>query len=289
MNEILVPGSYETHRKFVKHAPEIIARHPKSQLETQELKQFPFQAKREALKKLKQNEVAWEFEDFAGWGFYPFHLDGRKRRILFTTDFEATQLYAYAHQSGAPILVRPYAEARKVRKEGAEVFVEVPSRTEGKDRYKFKLMSVPVIDLPEKFVIAHNLGTTHSCPDVDFRIRYRYENQAETSQVVNLDAHVGAAYLGVIDHFWTTEKNRVPLSCGQFDIPTFDALQFYKTLLSRVLMQETPDSKPRKLDRAEKNIAVCNRLKSRGYNWMFFPNKTISHQVNVRDYDWRVE
>lgn len=276
---VLVPPEYDSHRKFVKHAPEIIARHPNSQLETQKIRQFPYQLKRKQIGKAGDDV-------YAAWGFYPLHLDRRKRRVLFTTDFEAAQLYAYAHQSGAEIKVKPYDEARKVAKEGAEIFVEIPSRTEAHGKYRFKLTSVPVVDAPEKFVIAHNLGTTHSCPDIDFRIRYRYETQAETSQVLNLDAHVGAAYLGVIDYYWNSEKNRVPLNCGQFDIPTMNALRFYKTLAGRVLIQETPEHKSRKIDRAERNIALFNRLRKNGYDWMFFPTKTISHQINIRDYDW---
>ncbi len=289
---ILVPAQYDSHRKFIKHAPEIIARHPKSQIETQTHRQFPYQAKREALNKIIENEKSGKPKiDFAGWGFYPFQLDGRKRRILFTTDFEAAQLYAYAHQSGAQISVKPYADSKRVRKEGAEIMVEVPSRTEGRNRYKFKLMSVPVIDSPEKFVIAHNLGTNHSCPDVDFRIRYRFEDQAETSQVVNLDSHVGAAYLAVIDFFWLPENGRikVPLNCGQFDIPTSAALEFYKSLAGRVLIQETKTSEPGKPNKAERNKAISDRLKSRGYNWMFFPTKKIDNQVNVRDYNWTLK
>ncbi len=276
---ILVPEEYDSHRKFIKHAPEIIARHPPSQIETQNLGQFPYQSKREQLEKLSD-------EIYAAWGFYPFHLDRRKRRILFTTDFESAQLYSYAHQSETEIIVKPYDDARKVAREGAVVHVEMPSRTEGNDRYKFNIMSVPVIDSPDKFVIAHNLGTNHSCPDVDFRIRYRYESLAETSQLVNLDAHVGAGYLAIIDYYWNENRNRVPLNCGQFDIPTIQALEFYKTLIGRVLIKESNNKKPRKLDRAEKNIAIFNRLKSHGYNWVFFPTKSMKSQTNVRDYDW---
>lgn len=280
---ILVPEHYRSHRKFIKHGPEIPARHPKTMSETKDKAQYPYQAKREMLKRAEPHV------DYAGWAFYPLAPDRRKRRVLFTSCFDAARIYAYAHQSGIKIQVKPYHEARKAKREGAEVFVEVPSRTKGRETYKFKFMSSPVVDAPDKFVVAHNIGTNHRCHDIDYMTRYRFEDQAETSQVVNLCGHVGAGWLGVIDHFWTQEKNRVPLRCGQFDIPTIPALEFYKTLLGRVLLQETPDKKPRRPDRAERNIAISDRLKREGYNWMFFPTKTIQNQVDIRDYDWKIE
>lgn len=276
----IVPDEFDSHRKFLKHGREIITSRPDTMHKAMEKRQFPYQAKRESVEKMLPDI------SYAGWSFRPFSNDRRKRRILFTADFEAAQLYAYAHQSGARIKVKPYADARRVKTEGAEIFAEVPSRTEGHQRYKFKFMAAPVIDSAEKFYIAHNLGTTHSCPDVDFRIRYRYENDVESSQVLNLDAHVGAAWLGVIDYYWSEEKNKVPLNAGQFDIPTIKALEFYKRLAGQTLIQEEENGRLRKLDKAERNIAIANRLRRVGYDEIFFPAKSISNQVNIRDYDW---
>ncbi len=285
-NDIVFRDSYgrkvrvTSHKKFEKHAP-VITPKALTQNEAMERKRFPYQEKRELIRNAKDDGF------YVGFGFRPNTLDKRLRRTLFTSTFDAAAIYAYGYQSGEPIEVVPYVNAKRVRIEGGELVFKVPSRTEKHPRYEFKLMAFPISDSIEKYYIDYNLGTTHSCKDIQYRIRYKFVSDLESSQVVNLCGHVGAGVLAGIDYLYSREKNKVPLNCGQFDIPTQRALDLYKNLVGRTLIRENKDKKPRKLDRAERNFVLGQILQEIGYDEMYFPNKNLKGQGFISDYDWR--
>lgn len=47
--------------------------------------------------------------------------DWRKRKVPLVECLEGARLFAYAHQIGNSIRVKPYSDARRVETEGAEV------------------------------------------------------------------------------------------------------------------------------------------------------------------------
>ena len=177
----------------MKHGPEI---KPRRQYSIE-------QAIRERLTPVQLREQDFNMLNgpfYCSYSFMPLGKDQRKRKVSLRECLEGEKIYSYANQvKGAEIIVRPYADSKRVSRDGAEVVIEMPSRTKKQRRSRFKLMSIPVIDCPEKYAIALNFGSTHSCPSKEFKIRYTYEKSKETSQVFNICAHEIASYLKVIE------------------------------------------------------------------------------------------
>jgi len=281
--EPLVPSGYESARKFLKHAPEVRPKRHYSIEQAVKDGKTPIQLREKAF-----NDIKWAY--FCGYSFLPLGRDRRKRKVSLIECLEGARIYAYANQvKGTEIEVNPYADAKAVRKEGAEIVCRVPSREKGKGKIELKLVSVPVIDSPEKYAIALNIGSDHSCPSKRFNIRYRYTDDKEASGIVNICAHEIVGYLGIIDYCWNEEKNIVPLQMCQFAIPSQETVNYYLKLENNVLVKDKTlksKDKLRKMNRAEKEIALWNLVKNFGHDKTFYSKK--SRDGDVADYKWKL-
>jgi len=274
-------GNTLSARKHMKHGPEVKPRRQYTIEQALNEKITPVQMREDVF-----NNLNGPF--YCSYSFQPLGNDKRKRKVSLVQCLEGAKLYAYANQvNGAEIIVKPYADAKRVAKEGAEIIVEVPSRTQKQLRSRFKLMSIPVIDSPEKYAIALNFGSTHSCPSKEFKIRYTYENSKENSQVLNICAHEIAGYLGVIDYFCNEEKNLIPLQMSQFALPTQETADFYKKMDNNVLIRDnkikSKDSL-RKPNFADKEVALWDWVKSKGHDVSFYPK--ASRDGTLANYNW---
>jgi len=276
----LVPRGYENAKKFMKHGLEVKPRRYYTLEQATREGRTPVQLREEAFNAIQGHE-------FCGYTFMPVGRDRRKRKVSLIECLEGSRLFAYSHQvPGTGIKVRAYAEAKRVRREGAEVVAEVPSRTEGQGRIQLKLVSVPFTDSPEKYIISLNIGSDHSCPSKRFNIRYKYADDKEGSGIVNICAHEIAAYLALIQQQWD-EKNVIPLQMSQFAISTQEIVNYYLRLRNNVLVRdETLRSKDklRKPDRADTEIALWALVESLKHDRTFYSRK--SRDGDVADYNW---
>lgn len=104
-----------------------------------------------------------------------------------------------------------YQDAEKVALEGARAKVVVPSRTEGREPYEFRLDREPIVDNDLKFAIGTMFFSTHQCGDKDFGlIRFKGIEKREDSAVYNVCPHEVAARLAVIEN-QSRNDNLVPL------------------------------------------------------------------------------
>ncbi|VVB78405.1 Uncharacterised protein [uncultured archaeon] len=276
-----LPRGFESARKFMKHGFEVKPKRFYSQKQAIYDGRVPVVLREEAFNSLKGH-------NYCGYSFLPLSKDQRKRKVSLIECLEGARIFAYANQNpGTFIKVKPYADAKRVRIDGAEVVIEVPSRTEGERRIQFKLTSVPIIDSPEKYGISLNIGSDHSCGSKRFNIRYRYSDDKESSGVVNICAHEIAGYLQLIQDEISENKNLIPLQMCQFAIPSQETVNYYLRLENNVLARdESLESrdKLRKLNRAEKEIALWALVEAYGHDRTFYAGR--SKDGNVRDYDW---
>jgi len=274
-----IPEDYETSRKFMKHGPEVKIARLYTLDRAIELGQTPLQLRESAFDSMRGHE-------FCGYSFMPLGRDRRKRKVALTECLEGARIFAYSHQVPATeIKVKAYADARRVKKDGAEVIVNVPSREKDERRMEFKLMSIPFIDSPEKYAIANNFGSDHSCGAKRYNIRYRYVNEKESSGVVNACCHEIAAYLELIQQEWTQNKNIVPLQMCMFAIPSQKTVDFYLKLENNVLVADAEsEDKLRKPSRAEKEISLWALVHALGHDKTFYADK--ARDGDVRSYKW---
>jgi len=279
----LVPRGYESTRKFMKHGLEVKPRRYYSLDQAVMDGRTPVQLREQAFNNLERH-------DYCGYSILPIGRDRRKRKVsLADSCLEGARIYSYSNQvRGTEIKIKPYADSKRVRIDGAEIVCNVPSRTKGEPRIKFKLISVPIVDCSEKHIVSLNIGSDHSCPAKRFNIRYRYTDDKESSGIVNICAHEIAAYLKVIDHYWD-EKNIIPLQMCQFAIPSQETVDFYLRLMNNVLVKDhslQSKDKLRKPDRGDREIALWSWGDDLGYNRTFYSKK--SRDGDVADYNWKI-
>ena len=286
ITEPLFAGNYDSARKFMKHGAEVKLRRQYSIKQAIDEKLTPVQ-----LREQEFNTLNGPF--YCSYSFMPLGKDQRKRKISLRECLEGARIYAYANQikgvkEDPEITITPYKDAKRVARDGAEVVIRISSRTEKQKRQEFKLISVPVVDCPEKYAIALNLGSTHSCPSKQYKIRYTYERSKETSQVFNICAHEIAGYLKLIEQFYNDEKNMIPLQMCQFAIPTQETVNFYKRLNNNLLIRDnqlTSKDKLRKPRITDLEVGLWAWTKHKGHDKSFFPKS--SRDGNVADYNWK--
>ena len=260
----------------MKHAAEVKTKRLKSLEDAVRLRRTPVQLREEAFDTLRSPIKN-------GYSFKPFiSTDKRTRRVSLVECLEGTKLYCYANpdrvESFVPeISVKPYDDSVRVDREGAEVIVKVPSRMKKAPRYEFKMGSITVADTRHKWGTAYNISTDHDCQSKRFNIQYNYDWDKESSRVFNFCAHEVAAYLAVIDYYWTEKKNVIPLQMSQFAIPSKETVDYYSKLCKYCLIQEDGE-KARKLNHAEKEILLWGLVKKLGHDKTFFAKD------KVRDY-----
>jgi len=281
----LVPESFESSRKFMKHGPEV---KPKRQLSlTQMLKdpQRPLDLRNEAMSTISPKA-------YSGYSFKPFiGTDRKTRRVHLVECLEAAKLYAYCHSDIAfkpHIELKPYHDAKRVAIDGTEIMGLVPSRTLGQGNYEIRFYSVPIAENKRKWGLAYNISTSHNCKSKLFNIRYRFETDKESSKQFNFCAHEIAMYMAIIDHYHDKHNNLIPIEQSQFALPTEFTADFYKRLDTNVVIQPDEDKNPRRLNRADKEILLWGLVFAQGRDHGFDKAqlKTFFATRKLREYDW---
>ncbi len=277
----LIPVSYDSPRKFMKHGPEV--KLPRFRSIEQSLKygKTPVQLRWQAFDK----DLLGKYN---GYSFRPFTgADGRIRKVSLVECLEGTQLYCYSHQRNVPIKITPYGDAKRVWKEGAEIIIDVPSRTDKKPRIQYKFSSVPIIDSPRKLPLAFSILTDHSCEKKRFDIKYNYQEEKQDSRVFSFCAHEIAGYLEVINYYLNNEKNMIPLQMNPFAIPTQFTVDFFKKLGNNCVIETQAENTlteekriTRKLNDAEREILLWGLISKKGHDKTFFATE------KVKDYNW---
>jgi hypothetical protein len=279
-----VPRGFESARKFMKHGREVKLRRMYTVEQASKYGKTPVQMREDAFNFMKGH-------NYCGYSFMPIGKDSRKRKVNLVECLEGARIFAYANpnQGLSSIKVKHYSDAKRVRREGAEVVMEVPSRTKGERRMQFKMINVPFVDSFEKFAIAQNLGSDHSCGSKRFNIRYRYSDDKECSGIVNVCAHEIAGYHQLVQDVWDEDKNIVPLQMSQFAIPTQETVDYYLKWENNVLVKDESlkvKDKLRKPNRAEKEIALWALVEGWGHDRTFFAKQ--SRDGSLQNYDWGV-
>ncbi|MBT4334816.1 hypothetical protein HOD61_03310 [archaeon] len=277
ISDSLIPEEYVPSRKFFKHGRDVKIKRFKTLEQVIVTQGYPSESRKTAFDNLSDNL-------FSGYTFKPIvGTDKTTKKIPLVECFEGAKLYCYANQDtgnlfGAEINVKPYDDSSKVVYEGAEIILKVPSREKQHSRYEFKFSSVPVADHQNKFGIGYSIKTDHVCGSKRFNIRYNNILSRDKSKVDNFCAHEIAGYFSIIDSY--KEFSLVPYELNQFAIPNPFSIEFYNKLDNNCLIQNETDKRPRKLNRAEKEILLWELVKDVGHDALF---KT---KGKLRDFSW---
>lgn len=273
---------WESAEKFMKHGTEIKIKRYTSLDEALEERKTPVQLRKEVFDKVSRKA-------FCSYSIKPFiGSDLRKRRFFLHDCVEGARIYGYSNREikGCPNIKieKVYDCANRVAKEGAEIQVSVPSRTNGASSYKIGFMSVPIIDNNYKWGIANNLLTNHSCKEKYYYIKFPFINSSESAREFRFCAHEIAGYLKIIEYFWNDKKNIIPWQMSQIAIPSQLTANYYMNALNNCLIQTSKDKKLRRLNRAELGIMLGGLIYKLKYDATFFYNPI--RDGALRNYKW---
>jgi hypothetical protein len=273
----MVPDEYISSKKFFKHGKDVKIKRFRTLDDVIVNSGYPSQSRKKAFDNLPDNL-------FSSYSFKPIvGTDKTTKRIPLVECFEGAKLYCYIHQDtgnlfSPEINVKPYDDSSKVVYEGAEILLKVPSREKKHNRYEFKFSSVPVADHQNKFGIGYSIKTDHVCGSKRFNIRYNNILSRDKSKVDTFCAHEIAGYFSIIDSY--KELSLVPYEMNQFAIPNQFSINFYNKLDNNCLIHTWSGNKPRKLNRAEKEILLWDLVRKFDHDTLF------AHSGKLRDLNW---
>ncbi len=313
LRSVLIPGRFlafpyvetqaDASRAWLYHAGEegrgnemLYLDQPRTAEEARISTENPFQVRKRALETLADKRE----EDVKAIGrcFRPFAgtSDQRLTRVPFYIDFEGAKIRAYEEsctRQGAVVDTR-YANVQEVANQGARIPVQVASRTRGKERYHVVLNHVPVIDNPEKRVIAWNIRCQFGNPEGE---RSRGEEPGQetwsrvkyTSDTFTAVPQFAAANFAVIQNY-ARRGNLTPMEQCQFAFPSkFAVEQIWRKLGNNILVYDPilqRKDRLRKLHLAEKSL-LLGRTVARGN---FLPEEIFwwepQRDGRIRDYQW---
>ena len=288
----------EASGKAYKHGDFLRLSHPKTQKECYECSEIPLATRARdfsQLQEMREGEI-----NFIGYSTQTTFGDRIKRVFPFVWMPEGARVFAYAEQMPEGIEVKTYGDAKRVRREGADVVVTVPSRREKLGRYRFRLLHVPIIrgrenlatvlQLKPALIVDEETGEPESqrTPHDLYNIRYTGETDPEASKVITFYPQDVAAYLAITKdqrkkHNWT------PLEMNPFALPSKHQAQFYRKLCNNIVIYDPSlDSKDklRKLHLDEKCIFLARGIKKFGHDDFCFWDR--DRDGKLKDYDWSI-
>lgn len=254
-------------RKFLKHGPEVRLERTYSIADSFELDSPNELCKRAFEEELKRIPSSYSFKPY--WG-----IDRKKRKITITDCFLGAKLYSYfENNSEEKIKINIYGDSLRKAKEGAKVFLEVPSTCENSPNYKFSFDFIPVVDNCLKNKILQQISSNHFCEYKYFKgLKYNFLDSREDSSTIDFCFHEIAGYFKIIDEF-LKRGNRIPFEMNPFVIPTKSTVNFNLALENNVLILEKMANKKNNLRKpkiVDKEILNWERIGKNRYEELFF-------------------
>lgn len=230
---------------------------------------------------------------FMGIEHYPICSairDKRLRRIPFVFCVKGGMLFKYAETCTSGIKITPYANAKMAERDGAIILCDVPSSAKKKERYKIKLLHVPLhlTDRGKKTIWSLKTENIGKVPEFKHyaEIGYAKESSKEPLDFILFDDHDIAAYLAVIRKYWK-EHNLAPITFNPFPLPSRKLAEFYKKWRNNVVIYDNSLDSNRKLRKpliSEDSIMCCRHGKVYGFDESLYWDQ--ERDGKLTDYDW---
>jgi hypothetical protein len=285
-------STFESAKKCYKHGDLISLTQPKTQKEAYDCKEIPLAIRqRDFISELQRRRE--EDIHVLGYSWYPVQGNDRRKRVVhFNWCPEALRVYGYAETIANGIEVNAYADAKRVKKEGADIVCTVPSRTKKRPRYVVKLQHVPVDGSTERRAVIWSLGCEREAPlHSIYNIRYTWETDRESSDRLTFYPHDIAAYIAVAAYY-SKQHNLTPMEMSPFALFSKKGADIYKKLCNNVLLFDpTKNSKDnlRKPYIAEKDILLARAIGIFGPNEIAFWDFESGRDGRLSNYNWSIK
>jgi hypothetical protein len=220
-----------------------------------------------------------------GLGKRPFFDSNVPVVLPFVNILEGAKIFSYSHKDIpflSPMGVLTFDRAKNVKREGAEVYVTVPSRTKGQERYTLRFSHVPVVDNEYATDIALNTNAEVNSKDQEHFVRFEGDfsplRSSKRRLVSGLEA---AAMYAVIEHY-AAQGNVVPYKMSLVPVPSQKMVDLYKTLEHRAVVKDWRSGRERLLSMTEKSRVIGDLVSVLGFDTTFRPTGKL------KDYDWEI-
>ena len=277
----------------------IMLSHPETKEQCRDSSLIPLQIRTgdlRVLEEMKEKDI-----NYTGIAVRPNWGDKIKRFMPFWAMAEGERIFAYAEQHAGGIKVEPYADSLRVWSGGANVVVEVPSRTEKQGRYRFRIMHVPMQRNPENLatvlslkpatVIDEETGepnvgrTAHD----DTFFRYTKKGEAEDSPIITTYPHDVAGYIKIFISELEENHNMTPMEMNPYVLFSKRGAEFYHKLRNNVIIADhrlKSKDKLRQLNIGEQSILLARDIGRFGHDVIAYWEP--GRDGMIRDYDWSV-
>jgi len=209
---------------------------------------FRQEAFEKALAELKEEEI-----NYIGYTTRVNFGDRQVRFFPFVWMPEGVKFFGYAEtqtEKGIEINTK-YQNAERAKREGVSVPVVVPSRTQKQDKYRYRLIHVPILRGIENLATVLNLKPAvevgqdeedytepRSRPAHDrWNFRYTWKDESEGSNRITFYPHDVAAYIGIIKKE-LENHNMTPLEMNPFALTSRHGAELYKKLCNNILIYD---------------------------------------------------
>ncbi len=225
----------------------------------------------------------------------PLWSKDRHRRITTPIEIlEGQRIFAVCHQKEEDITAHIYCDpdmAPEAPTKGGKAIIEMPSRYLNGDPIKFTRWHLPVEDNEFKFAIALLYATTGHTSGFEFNfLNFSPRCDPITSSWMVINRYDVAGELAIVkqakhEGIVNSHGHPVPLEMILFPIFNQPQIEFYKRLLDSVAIQDTDDSKPRRLQYCEMVRLCFERMLLKGYYSTSFARGI---EGKVEDQNWKL-
>ena len=302
----LIPGRFfrsvetqaQASRKAYKHGNLIPLTHPQTWQGCYDSPEIPLAIRARDFAQLR--EMKEENINVFGYSVRPTWGDRTKRVFPFVWMPEGVRLFGYAENNAGGVKVEPYADAKRVRRDGANVVVTVPSRTKKNPRYSFRLVNVPFVRSRENLSSVLTLRPhviqdeesgepkTGRTPHDRYNIKYTYEGDQEGSNPATFYPHDLAGYLGIVKS-QLADHNMTAMEMNPFALPSRHQAEFYTKLCNNILVYDPTIQEKHHLRKphvAEKSLLLARAIGQFGHDDFAFWDP--ARDGKLKDYEWSI-
>ncbi len=254
-----------------------------------------------------------KMKPIAGYGFSPVTRNSIDKPVIGRNDelrhvplvecVNAAFMLYYWYHSPAQVDVQAIryhhwkkfvGQYRRLKMDGLQATVVIPSRTKNKPRHKVHLGYVPMYDNDFARVLPFSIKSVHQCDVVDYARGLNFEISDQPFERMYFDAHSIFSYFALATSFYQRSKNKkLEGSQGEkinfqreeaiyhamrrnspFALPTESQMQYNYKLLNNVVIEALTSKGDEKafypLNIAEREILNWGRVFKRGHYATFF-------------------
>lgn len=201
-----------------------------------------------------------------------------EEKIRIFDCIDGTKMYAIPDRGNKFVEIPQDIYSKSVEKNGASIFLRVPSTTKGNRPYEFWFNYIPVIDNDSKNKISLSISSNCNCDS-----KYFIKSNSKRN---GFCFHEIAGYLSILDLYSAT-GNRVPIEENLFVIPTVETAKFNVALENNVLLSfwKKNEQKYRKVKSEDREFLNWKRVGLLGFDETFFLEKNLNGELG--NYRWK--